>query len=103
MSLDSHHDRTSSVPATDVTTSANPIAEVCNHTLHHKDPAGKLEGTWIETSGAYGIRVSCRVCGKFFGYHPKESDRTDEELYKAYLEQQRRLACPGCGEEPFLG
>lgn len=24
-------------------------------------------------------------------------------LYDLYLEQQRRLACPGCGEEAFLG
>lgn len=26
-----------------------------------------------------------------------------EEFRRRYLEQQRRLACPGCGEEPFLG
>ncbi len=26
-----------------------------------------------------------------------------EEMRRRYLEQQRRLACPGCGEEPFLG
>jgi len=25
------------------------------------------------------------------------------ELRRHYLEQQQRLACPGCGEEPFLG
>jgi len=28
---------------------------------------------------------------------------SQEEMHKLYLEQQRRLACPGCGEEPFLG
>jgi len=26
-----------------------------------------------------------------------------DEMQAAYIEQQRRLACPGCGEEPFLG
>jgi hypothetical protein len=25
------------------------------------------------------------------------------QLYELFLEQQRRLACPGCGEEEFLG
>lgn len=25
------------------------------------------------------------------------------ELRRRYLEQQRQLACPGCGEEPFVG
>jgi len=28
---------------------------------------------------------------------------SQEELRRRYLEQQRRLACPGCGEEPFIG
>ena len=28
---------------------------------------------------------------------------SQEEMQRRYLEQQRRLACPGCGEEPFLG
>ncbi len=28
---------------------------------------------------------------------------SQEEIRRLYLEQQRRLACPGCGEEPFLG
>jgi hypothetical protein len=27
---------------------------------------------------------------------------SQEELYQRYEEQQRRLACPACGEEPFL-
>jgi hypothetical protein len=26
-----------------------------------------------------------------------------EEFQELYEEQQRRMACPGCGEEPFLG
>lgn len=34
-------------------------------------------------------------------YQPDK--KSDAELYQAYLQQQRRLACPGCGEEPFLG
>lgn len=28
---------------------------------------------------------------------------TAEELQERYEEQQRRLSCPGCGEEPFIG
>jgi len=28
---------------------------------------------------------------------------SQEEMRRLYLEQQRRLACPGCGEAPFLG
>lgn len=28
---------------------------------------------------------------------------SQEEMKCRYLEQQRRLACPGCAEEPFLG
>ncbi|TWU64525.1 hypothetical protein V7x_00690 [Crateriforma conspicua] len=32
------------------------------------------------------------------------NDKAEQErLQKLYLEQQRRLACPGCGESPFLG
>ena len=27
---------------------------------------------------------------------------TEQELLERYEEQQQRLACPGCGEEPFL-
>ncbi len=28
---------------------------------------------------------------------------SQEEMQRRYLEQQQRLACPGCSEEPFLG
>ncbi len=28
---------------------------------------------------------------------------SQEEMQRRYLQQQQRLACPGCGEEPFLG
>ena len=76
---------------------------VCNHTLHHRDQVGSLTGSWVESTGPYGVRVACGVCDKFFGYQPNEAGRSDMALYAAYLEQQRRLACPGCGEEPFLG
>ncbi len=34
---------------------------------------------------------------------PDPSPPSQEELHRLYLEQQRRLACPGCGEAPFLG
>ena len=81
----------------------NECRAICDHTLHHRDQNGKLNGSWIETVGPCGVRVACRVCDRLFGYKPKEAGRTDDELYEAYLEQQRRRACPGCGEEPFLG
>ena len=76
---------------------------VCNHTLHHRDQDGNPLGSWIESTGGYGIRVACRVCDELFGYLPNDLGRSDQELYEAYLEQQRRRSCPGCGEEPFLG
>ena len=31
--------------------------------------------------------------------HAQEQER----LRQCYFEQQRRLACPGCGEQAFLG
>jgi hypothetical protein len=36
-------------------------------------------------------------------YEPEAATKvlTSEELQQLYEEQQRRLACPGCGEEPF--
>ncbi len=36
---------------------------------------------------------------------PTEVSREQEqaEMQKRYLQQQQRLACPGCGESPFLG
>lgn len=33
----------------------------------------------------------------------QQSPEEQERLRQLYLEQQRRLACSGCGEEPFLG
>ena len=44
---------------------------------------------WIDKAGRHLLRV----------YDAAEQER----LRLAYFEQQRRLSCPGCGEEPFLG
>lgn len=30
---------------------------------------------------------------------PVENDATQQEYRKAYLEQLRRMSCPGCGED----
>lgn len=75
----------------------------CDHTLHLKDSAGKPLGSWVEQRTASGIRVVCRYCQKFYGYRTTRRKADEDRLRQAYLEQQRRLACPGCGEEPFLG
>lgn len=32
-----------------------------------------------------------------------DTEPSQEELRERYEQQQRRLACPACGEEPFLG
>ena len=76
--------------------------ERCNHTVNHKSAAGELLGTWIEVRVEAAVRIECRVCGDLHGVIEKKRT-TQEELHAAYLLQQRRLACPGCGEEPFLG
>ena len=35
---------------------------------------------------------------------PRQQPQDDEEhMRQLYLQQQARLACPGCGEDPFLG
>ena len=83
--------------------SGNDSQTVCDHTPHHRDQDGRPIGSWAESTGPYGVRVACQVCDKLFGYMPNDAGRTDQELHEAYLEQQRRRACPGCGEEPFLG
>lgn len=74
---------------------------VCDHTLHLSDANGKPTGSWSAISTKDGIHYSCACCGKLYGYQPNK--KSDAEMYEAYLEQQRRLACPGCGEEPFMG
>lgn len=72
----------------------------CNHTENYKDSRGNLLGTWCEVPTANFIRVQCTVCLKVYGTIPRMSE---EEARRAYLEQQKRLSCPGCGESPFLG
>ena len=88
------------LPRTEAT--ADCTLELCDHTVQHVDQDGKMLGSWIESTEEYGVRVACRICNKLYGYRPREDGRTDKQLYEAYLEQQRRLACPGCGESPFL-
>ncbi len=75
----------------------------CEHNIEAIDREGRTTGSWtIEQSGK-AQRVVCRVCGKFYGYIDTCSQaKKQEQMRQAYLEQQRRLACPGCGEEPFL-
>lgn len=75
----------------------------CNHTLYPRNGAGESLGSWIEQRTASGVRVVCRYCQKFYGYRTISRTADEDRLLQAYLEQQRRLACPGCGEEPFLG
>ena len=74
---------------------------VCNHTTQLSDEMGKPLGSWIATDTKDGIRYSCGGCGKLYGYQPNK--KVDTDMYRAYLEQQRRRACPGCGEDAFLG
>ena len=78
----------------------------CNHTPFPVDPNGATTGSWIIDYQGDTARIVCEICRRFYGYLPTaEGKRHDEEarLRQAYLEQQRRLSCPGCGEEPFLG
>ncbi len=74
----------------------------CNHTADHKNAAGVLLGSWIEVEIGSTIRIECVACKKLYGVIERKT-MSPEEMQAAYLEQQRRLACPGCGEEPFLG
>ena len=82
----------------DQSQSSQPI---CNHTSHLLDTKGQPSGSWIAKNTKEGIGYSCGGCGSIYGYQLDK--KSDAELYQAYLQQQRRLACPGCGEEPFLG
>lgn len=34
--------------------------------------------------------------------HDEVAPLTEQQLRERYLQQQRRLTCPSCGEEPFL-
>ncbi len=59
-------------------------------------------GSWIEVEMGSSVRIECMACGELYGVIERIK-MTAEEMQAAYLEQQRRLACPGCGESPFLG
>ncbi len=74
---------------------------VCDHTTQLIDERGQPLGSWTAADTKDGIRYSCGGCGKLYGYQPNK--KSDAEMYQAYLEQQRRRACPGCGEDAFLG
>ena len=86
--------------AMDDQVSACPRVE-CDHTIELFDQYGKIRGSWKGEDSPSGIRYSCRNCGKFYGYQPDK--KAQEAMYQAYLEQQRRLNCPGCGDGPFTG
>lgn len=46
---------------------------------------------------------SCEILQEILtGELASSSTVSQEELRERYEEQQRRLACPSCGEEPFL-
>lgn len=74
----------------------------CDHTADHKNAAGVQLGSWIEVDMGNKIRIECVACKKLYGVIERRA-MSPEEMQAAYLEQQRRLACPGCGESPFLG
>lgn len=76
------------------------VQQVCQHTLCHKSADGHMQGTWVEVRVESITYVACNICGAKFG---TVANANDEAVRQAYLEQQRRLACPGCGESPFLG
>lgn len=76
----------------------------CDHTLHALDDQGQTTGSWVIEANGKSSRVVCRFCRKFYvKVEVRKQDEEQERLRQAYLEQQRRLSCPGCGEEPFLG
>lgn len=72
----------------------------CQHTQEYRTQSGDLSGSWIEVSMESETVISCRGCGIEFQQFVEE---VEAEMLRAYQEQMRRLACPGCGEEPFLG
>ena len=80
--------------------SGDRVPASCNHTAQHKSDDGQTLGSWVEIKIDSITYIACSCCGIKFGTKPKTDD---DAARRAYLEQQRRLACPGCGEEPFLG
>lgn len=64
----------------------------CEHTLHHLDSVGNLCGSWGQTPTKYGLRISCKVCGKFYGYSPNQKNRrrqvgNDQAKQLAYVDE----------------
>ncbi len=82
-------------------TTIQPMEPVCDHTIELFDQQGRIRGSWIGEDSPDGTRYSCRHCGKFYGFQPNKTSQ--DAMYQAYLEQQRRLNCPGCGDGPFIG
>jgi hypothetical protein len=80
--------------------SQSTVASHCQHTQEYRTESGELLGSWIEVSMESKTVISCRGCGIEF---QKFVEGVQAEMLRAYQEQMRRLACPGCGEEPFLG
>jgi len=100
------------------------VPQSCHHVEQVRTPDGQLLGSWIEieiytvtytacntvtytacntvtyTACNTVTYTACNFCGVRYGKHNPSDEET---VRRAYLEQQRRLACPGCGEEPFLG
>lgn len=79
-----------SFPLNDVSVIDRKIDRGCNHTLIYRTEQGVALGTWIEETGDYGIRVSCQVCGKFYGYLPHASYRTEQAAMQAYSKQKTK-------------
>lgn len=77
-------------------------SKTCDHTHQAFNEHGELLGTWRIDESQHSPRVVCMHCGKFYGYL-RNDQQLQERLESAYRQQQRRLSCPGCGEEPFLG
>ncbi len=75
----------------------------CDHTIEALDSAGQPTGSWVVQTEGGVTRVVCGVCGKLYGRLDAGDKRQKLSASQAYLLQQQRRACPGCGEEPFLG
>ena len=57
--------------------SQSTIVTECVHTLHCRSDSGKLLGSWIVAKTPHGERFSCGVCGKFYGYAPKDHGKVE--------------------------
>lgn len=77
--------------------------KTCDHTLQALNSAGQPTGSWVIEEKGGVRRVVCGVCGKVYGRLSVDNQRQKMTANEAYLQQQQRRACPGCGEDPFLG